>query len=145
MGFDVINQSAGNFGQTTVKDLKTEYAEKSGRDFGQAVADAARNKQVQNQAILEASAQASLSAGNEPLALVLKSALENINDAVKAATGEDNAIETAVQQGIDVSPEATADRIVSQATAFFDQYKENHTDMSEEEAKASFIGLLPVA
>lgn len=140
MDIKSIGQSPETFG----KSVQTARAEHSKTDgpFGQVVSEMAHARKLQNAAILEASASASLSAGNEPLSLVLKTALENINAALKEAMGEDNVIETAVEQGVDVSPAATADRIVSQSTAFFEQYKANHPDMNEEEAKANFIDLI---
>ncbi|NOQ15625.1 MAG: hypothetical protein GQ581_01045 [Methyloprofundus sp.] len=97
-------------------------------------------KREMNAAILQ-SATVSLSAIDEPMALVLKTALEGINEALKETMG-DNAIQETYDSGLDVSPEATAGRIVSLSTAFFGKYQEMHPDMSQEEALTSFTEII---
>ena len=67
-------------------------------------------KQQLNAAILQSSLEVSLSSQNDPLSLVYKSAIENLNDILKPELG-DNAIQNAASQ--DNSPEATAGRILS--------------------------------
>jgi hypothetical protein len=87
-----------------------------------------------NTAIVQSSL--SLSSQNEPLALVLKSAITGINerlapdfgpDAIQKATGQDN------------SPEGTAGRIVALSTAFFGAFKEQNPELSEEAAAQKFL------
>jgi len=94
-------------------------------------------KQQLNQAILQANVDVSISAGNQPMALLFKSAIEGINDVL----GE-NTIQNAYDSGLDVSPEATAGRIVSLSTAFYPSYKEQHPELSEEEAATKFTDLI---
>ncbi len=94
-----------------------------------------------NQSILQASVDVSLSAGNQPLSLLLKTALEGVNKALEGQLGPD-AIQSSSAAGIDVSPQATADRIVQLSTAFFDKYQANHPDLSTEEALSSFTKLI---
>lgn len=94
-----------------------------------------------NKAILQSNMELSLSAGNEPLALLYKTAIEGINDILKADFGE-NAIQTEYDSGLDISPEATADRIVSMSTAFFPQYQKQNTGMTDEDAAHSFITII---
>jgi len=95
------------------------------------------SQQQLNQAILQANADVSISAGNQPMALLFKSAIEGINEVL----GE-NTIQNAYDSGLDVSPEATADRIVNLSTAFYPQYKEQHPELSEEEAATQFTDLI---
>ena len=97
-------------------------------------------KKALNAAIIQSSIDVS-SASSSPQGLVLKAALEGINDALKASMG-DNAIQNAYDSGLDVSPEATADRIVSLSTAFFDAYKGQNPNLSEEEALTKFIDVI---
>jgi hypothetical protein len=97
-------------------------------------------KREMNAAILQSAAD-SLSATDEPMALVLKTALEGINEALKETMG-DNAIQKTYDSGLDVSPEATAGRIVSLSTAFFGKYQEIHSDLSQEEALSSFTEII---
>ncbi|NOQ94908.1 MAG: hypothetical protein GQ547_09785 [Methylophaga sp.] len=102
----------------------------------------ARNtaKKELNAAILESTINANAASGS-PQALVLKAALEGINDALRATMG-DNAIQNTYDSGLDVSPEATAERIVSLSTAFFSSYQEQHTELSQEEALTKFVDLI---
>ena len=44
--------------------------------------------------------------------------------------------------GIDMSPEATADRIVSLSTAFFSSYHEQHPELSQKKAITKFINII---
>ncbi|GAB4267324.1 MAG: DUF5610 domain-containing protein [Methylomicrobium sp.] len=133
------------FGQT-VSSMAKDPAQKSDGPFGQKISELAQSKKSEatkelNQSILQASLDVSLSAGNEPMALLFKTALEGINEALKDEFG-DNAIQKAYEEGLDVSPEATADRIVKMSTAFFERYHENHSDLSVEEALQSFVALI---
>lgn len=95
----------------------------------------------QNLAILESQQNLSLNAKNQPLSLILKAALEGINEQLKPFLG-DNAIETAVANKVDVSPEATADRIVSQSTAFFSAFQKQNNKMSFDEQLEKFISVI---
>jgi len=138
-----------------VKQLKANYTKEEGAPLGQAVSDAAHKKnEVKqadltsgsikhqlNSAILQANVEASVSAGNEPLALLYKTAIEGINDVLKADFGE-NAIQATYDSELDVSPEATADRIVSMSTTFFSQYQEQNPNMSNEDAAKSFAEII---
>ncbi len=98
-------------------------------------------KKQLNAQILKAASEASISAGDKPLALVLKTALEGVNKALQATMG-DNAIQKSYEAGVDVTPKATADRIVSLSTAFFGKYQEKHPDMSQQEALKSFTDII---
>jgi len=138
-----------------VKQLKANYSKDSEVPLGQEVSSAAQEKnetkkidstlgaikKQNNKAILQASIDVSVSAGNNPLALLYKAAIEGINEVLKADFG-DNAIQSAADSGIDVSPEATADRIVSMSTGFFSQYQQQHSELSTEEAVKSFVELI---
>jgi len=102
----------------------------------------ARNtaKKELNAAILESAINVSAAAGS-PQGLVLKAALEGINDALQATMG-DNAIQNTYDSGLDISPEATAERIVSLSTAFFSSYQEQHPELSQQEAVTKFTALI---
>jgi Domain of unknown function (DUF5610) len=87
-----------------------------------------------NSSILQSSI--TVNAGNEPLALVLKSAITGINEQLAPQFGE-NAIQNAASQ--DNSPEATAERIVSLSTAFLSAFKEQNPELSDDEAASKFL------
>ncbi|PKM36919.1 MAG: hypothetical protein CVV06_08540 [Gammaproteobacteria bacterium HGW-Gammaproteobacteria-10] len=138
------------FGQT-VSSMAKDPSHKSEGPFGQKISELAQAKKAEisaaeaktelNRSILQTSLDVSLSAGNEPMALLFKTALEGINDALKTDFG-DNAIQKAYEDGVDISPEATAGRIVQMSTAFFERYHANHSDLSIEEALESFVELI---
>lgn len=135
----------------TVKQLKTEYKATESRHSEQELNDGVQKvekevtvssmKLEQNSAILQANLDVNISAGNEPLALLYKAAIEGINEALEPELGE-NAIQKAYDSGLDVSPEATADRIVSLSTAFFEQYQNQHPELSEQEAATKFAEII---
>jgi len=99
------------------------------------------NKKLLNAAIIESSLKYSNTIGDQPLSLLLKTALQGINEALKAA-GVDHSVEEAYESGLDVSPEATADRIVAFSTQFLASYREQHPEMGEEESLTSFVELI---
>jgi hypothetical protein len=80
-------------------------------------------KTEQNMAILQASLDVSLQSKNQPLTLLLKSAINGINELLKPQFG-DNAIQAAASQ--DNTPAGTAGRIVSLSTGFYEAFKQQH-------------------
>ncbi|MDR2165237.1 MAG: DUF5610 domain-containing protein [Zoogloeaceae bacterium] len=96
-------------------------------------------KQQLNAQILEASAKVSLTAGNNEQALLFRSAIERINEILAPELGP-NALQGAAQQ--DYTPEATAERIVSISTAFFDSYAKQHPGEDPEETARKFVDLI---
>lgn len=101
----------------------------------------ASNKQQLNAVIIESSLQVSRTIGDQPQSLLLKTALQGINEALKAGGVESSAEET-YESGIDFSPEATAERIVSLSTQFLASYREQHPEMSEEESLTTFVDII---
>lgn len=92
-----------------------------------------------NLSILQVSLNSS--EGDGAMSLLFKTAVEGINDVLRPEIG-DNAIQKAYAQGIDVSPEATADRIVQMSTTFFDAYHSTHPHLSLDEALDSFVKVI---
>lgn len=95
----------------------------SGAKAGDASSKQANAQSQLNISIVQASLEVSISAKNEPLSLLFKTAIDSLNQALKPEFG-DNAIQNAVSQ--DNTPEGTAGRIVSLSTGFFDAFKQNH-------------------
>ena len=60
-----------------------------------------------------------------PLVLVHKASIEKLNEHLASALGE-NAIQNAMVSGSDFTPEATAERIISQSIEFYNAFKEQH-------------------
>jgi len=99
------------------------------------------NKKQLNAAIIESSLKFNTTIGEQPLSLVLKTALQGINEALKES-GVENSVEDAYESGVDFSPEATAERIVSFSTQFLSSYREQHPEMSEEDSLSAFVDII---
>lgn len=89
-----------------------------------------------NAAIVQASLDVSLSTKNEPLALLLKTAIDGINAALEPELGA-NAIQNAMGQ--DNSPEGTAGRIVSLSTGLYEAFKSQHSGEDEASVLQKFM------
>ncbi|NUT63189.1 DUF5610 domain-containing protein [Herbaspirillum sp. C9C3] len=92
-----------------------------------------------NLSIVQSSLEVSLQTQSDPLSLVYKTAIENINDILRPQLG-DNAIQTAATQ--DNSPEATAGRIVSFITNMFDLFKQNNPDKEDASNIDDYMNLI---
>ena len=101
---------------------------------------AVSNKKQLNAAIIESTLKFSNTVGDQPLSLLLKTALQGINEALKEG-GVESSVD-AYESGIDFSPEATAERIVSFSTQLLGAYREQHPEMDEEESLASFVDII---
>jgi hypothetical protein len=97
---------------------------------------ATRARAELNVAIVQSGLSVAIGAGDEPLALLYKSAITGINEALQADFGED-AIQNAVGQ--DNSPEGTAGRIVSLSTAFYGAYVGQHGGVDDAATRAQFV------
>lgn len=93
-----------------------------------------------NSAIVQTSLSVAISSGNDPLALLYKTAIQGINEALEPALGKDAIQNAAANQ--DNSPEATAERIVKQSTAFYDQYRQQNKLEDNADTRAKFIDLI---
>ncbi|HEX4895321.1 MAG TPA: DUF5610 domain-containing protein [Solimonas sp.] len=89
----------------------------------------------QDAAIVEASL-ATLGSGQEPQALVLRAAIDRINELLAPELGED-----AIQQARpeEFTPEATAARIVSLSTGFFEAWQRQHPELEGDAALERFM------
>jgi len=138
-----------------VRTLAKAPGKKANEPMGQEISALAHEKKIEkapesiyvsqkkqlNAAIIESSLKYNQSIGDQPLSLVLKTALQGINEALNAS-GVDNSVEDAYESGIDYSPEATAERIVAFSTQFFAAYQEQNPNMDEEESLASFVEII---
>ncbi|MBI3222369.1 MAG: DUF5610 domain-containing protein [Nitrosomonadales bacterium] len=99
------------------------------------------SRQTLNKSILETSMDVSISVGNDSMRLLLKAAVEHLNQVLAPDFGN-NAIQKASESGVDYSPQATADRIVSMSTAFFGKYLEKYPEKDIETALKDFTKLI---
>ncbi|MCB5187757.1 DUF5610 domain-containing protein [Methylobacillus caricis] len=98
-----------------------------------------QQKAALNGQILQASLQVSIQSGNDGLALLYRSAVEQLNTVLAPEFGP-NAIENALGQ--DNSPEATASRILSLSTGFFDAYAARYPNKDPETVARDFVALI---
>ena len=94
-----------------------------------------------NRSIMEASLQVNINAGNESLTLAFKAATEKLNEILEPQLGP-RAIDNAVDSGLDVSPEATADRIVSLTTGLFSAFQNANPDLQGSELVDHFTDVI---
>lgn len=92
-----------------------------------------------NVQILQASAEVSLKAGNESQQLLFRSAIERINELLAPTLGP-NAIQSKVSE--DNSPEATAGRILSLSTGFYDAYAAQRPNDDPDQVAKDFVELI---
>ena len=102
------------------------------------VSEASLRKDL-NVGILQASMAVSIRAGDESQALLFRTAIEGINEALAPTLGAD-AIQNAMGQ--DNSAEATAGRIVSMSTAFFDAYAARRPEDDPETVLRDFMDVI---
>lgn len=96
-------------------------------------------KAILNGQILQASLQVSLKSGNDGLALLYRSAVEHINNVLAPELGP-NAINNAMGQ--DNSAEATAGRILSMSTGFYEAYAARYPNKDAETVARDFVQLI---
>lgn len=98
---------------------------------------AQKHKASLNASLVKAT-QVSIGAKDQSLALLLNTAIDKINEALAPELGED-AIQKVADSGLDVSPEATAERIVSLSTAFYSAYKEQNPEEDDSVSLQNFL------
>ena len=103
------------------------------------------NQKQLNAAILEGAIsqgnKSSSSIKEQPLSLLLKTALQGINDALKEIE-PNQSLQQPYETNVDFSPEATADRIVTFSLNFFNAYQEQHPELDDQQARNTFADLM---
>ncbi|HEY4075193.1 MAG TPA: DUF5610 domain-containing protein [Herbaspirillum sp.] len=99
----------------------------------------AASRQQLNVAIVQSALTVSLSSKSDPLTVVYKSAIANLNEQLKPTMG-DNAIQNAASQ--DNSPAGTAGRIVSLSTGLFQLYKQSFPGEDESTVLDRFMKVI---
>ena len=98
-------------------------------------------KKTKDFAILNASASVTSQAADQPQHLLFKTAINEINKILEPYLGADSA-QQAYDSGLDVTPEATADRIVQGSTAFFNAFKEQHSELNDADVLNEFLSVI---
>jgi hypothetical protein len=112
---------------------------KAGIRQAEAFARQADARQQRDASIVQASLTVSVTVQNEPLTLLLRTAIDSLNETLKPQFGED-ALQNALGQ--DNTPEGTAGRIVSLSTGFFDAFKQQHGNGEDSGALHDFMNTI---
>ncbi|MBD7960432.1 DUF5610 domain-containing protein [Comamonas avium] len=104
-----------------------------------AAASSQGQKNLRNSRILQASLQVSIQAGNDSLALLYRTAVDEINNVLAPELGP-NAIQNAMSQ--DNSAQATAGRIVGLSTAMFNAYAARYPGKDMEVVAQDFVNVV---
>ncbi|MCP5246374.1 MAG: DUF5610 domain-containing protein [Burkholderiales bacterium] len=129
----------------SVRSLAQADNKKDSGPIGHQVSEMAHAKNVERRQLNTDTSESpiQINTSNEPQSLVLQTTLEGINDALHKSFG-DNAIQTAYAANIDVSPESTAERIVSSSTSIFPAFQEQHPELTQDEALTAFTTLINI-
>jgi uncharacterized phage infection (PIP) family protein YhgE len=120
--------------------VKEDHGSNKVKDVDSPASAVAKSRANLNSAIVQTTMNVSLNAGNAPLALLLKSAINGINEELQPTLGKDAIQNAAASQ--DNSPEATAERILSLSTGFYDAYREQHKLEDNAASREQFIGVI---
>lgn len=102
--------------------------------------EAIREQRTQtNMQIMQASMEVSIRSGDESLALLYRTAIDSINEHLEPALGP-GALQAAMEQ--DNSPDATAQRILSQSTGFYEAYAAQRPNDDPEEVLRDFVDIV---
>jgi len=112
---------------------------RSGNEPGSVSENRVSARDQMNVQILQASAEVSLKAGDQSQALLFRGAIERINELLAPTLGTD-AIQA--RMGEDNSPEATAERILSLSTGFFDAFAAQRPNDNPDQVAKDFIELI---
>lgn len=106
---------------------------------GQQISSEAKARAQLNVQILQSSMEVSIQAGGKSQELVFRAAIDRINEILAPSQGPD-AIQGAMSQ--DNSPEATAGRILSLSTGFYDAYAAQHSGTDPAQVAKDFVDLI---
>lgn len=106
---------------------------------GQEVSAVASSRNRLNVQILQSSLEVSIQAGGKSQELVFRAAIDRINELLAPELGPD-AIQGAMDQ--DNSPEATAGRILSLSTGFYEAYAGQHPGEDGDQLAKNFVDLI---
>lgn len=121
-------------------DAKTTESSAAPNEAKKAAASSPQSQRAQlGTQIMQASLDVSISSGNEGMALLYRTAIEHINEHLAPELGP-NALQGAMQQ--DNSAAATAGRILSQSTAFFEAYARQHPNEDPEDVVRNFVDII---
>ena len=96
------------------------------------------SKSLHNKPVFETSVDVSVDIGNRSMKLLLRAAIEHVNQALSREFGRD-VTDRPSSPSQDYSPQAVANRIVSLSTSFFDEYRDLYPKKDLDAALKSFV------
>lgn len=125
----------------TVQPVENAGQTKETRTSTQTDASASTLRSQQNAQILQASMDVSIKSANSSLALLYRTAIDRINEVLSAELGPDAIGDAATPVN---TPEATAGRILSLSTGFYDAYaaQAKNKDKDAETLARDFVHLI---
>jgi len=103
--------------------------------------DLTQANKAKNIAIVRSQMEVSLNAGDESLTLLYKTALNAINEVLDPKL-ETKPVQISYDEQLDVSPKATAERIVSLSTGFFNAFQQQNKNLTQEESLEKFMSVI---
>ncbi|WP_210398118.1 DUF5610 domain-containing protein [Motiliproteus sediminis] len=103
--------------------------------------DRASLQAAQQRQILVAQENVTIRSGDQSLQLTLRAAIDAINERLAPTLGE-NALQQGVDSGLDVSPEATAARIVALTTGLFTRFQQANPNLDSAQQAERFTAIL---
>lgn len=94
-----------------------------------------------SKANLSSAVDVTVDSDQKPLTLAYQAAIDRINEAVAPYLGE-NALARGLNSDIDVSPQATAERIVTRSTALFSRFENQNPDRDAESNRNNFADII---
>ncbi|AQS39659.1 hypothetical protein Sps_04574 [Shewanella psychrophila] len=137
------SDSTENHGKN-VSEVATNKSEEQSKSISEVTSNNsayAASKQLMNMAIISAQQEVNLRSSDEPMILLYRAAIEAINEELAPTMGP-NATQRIYDSGVDTSPEATAERIVSFATQFFSIHQGQNSNMDFDEQLDSFMEII---
>ena len=120
-------------------DVKVDNGNKV-KDVESPASAVAKARASANSAIVQTQLNVALNSGDDPLALVLKAAINGINEALEPTLGKDAILHAAASR--DNSAEATAGRILSLSTALYGAYIAQNKLEDNAASREKFIGVI---
>lgn len=125
----------------TVQPVKTAESTEEAKTSASISTSASTRRAEQNSQILQASMDVSIKSANTSLALLYRTAIDRINTLLEPELGPNAIGDTATPVQ---TPEATAGRILSLSTAFYDAYaaQSQNKDKDAETVARNFVDLI---
>ncbi|MGZ9897367.1 DUF5610 domain-containing protein [Shewanella gaetbuli] len=148
-GYSTVDKTASKPQSTQQDQASHNLAESKSFEESSNMSVQQVTKRLMNGQILAAQEKVMLSAGNESMALLFRSAIDAIDAELDVALGENTPQKegpfSTSFAGIDYSPSSTASRIVTAATGYFALHQQQQPDLTYDEQLTGFMEKISAA